>query len=234
MFSELQRFRFTFNIGCTSTNTTQGTHSAVVTGSSVILDLPNSRRREFLSPILERFLINRSVLIIPLIPVFLPSQLAFCSLLDSSIYEPPLVIVKYIFGASPIVVRFDVDFVELNGIGLVTAINFLFLARFIYANPRSVAFHIAVYKKLEIDWAYQRSFAVIQRPPRAKDSMTRIWTSLLVCTNGLTAAQGARRVDSFSWERLQDHGRSCDVPRLGRQHKIAGVDTGFIVETTVR
>ncbi|PBK94514.1 hypothetical protein ARMGADRAFT_1062627 [Armillaria gallica] len=40
------------------TNTTQGTHPAVVTGSSAFLALPNSRHRGILSPILKRFLIN--------------------------------------------------------------------------------------------------------------------------------------------------------------------------------
>ncbi|KAK0214680.1 hypothetical protein EDD85DRAFT_963041 [Armillaria nabsnona] len=79
-----------------------------------------------------------------------------------------------------------------------------------------------------------RAVRVIQWPPRAKDSMTRIWTSSLGRTNGSTAAQGVQCVDSFRWEHLQDHGRGCDVPRLGRQRKIAGVDMGFIIETTIR
>ncbi|KAK0214682.1 hypothetical protein EDD85DRAFT_963044 [Armillaria nabsnona] len=207
-------------------------------------------------------------------------ELAFPSLLDSSIYEPPLIIVKHIFSASPIVVRFDDDFVELNGIGLVTAINFLFVRevfvdRFLTwtttmpssasstvggwqtdnwafakrssrvlsmlvptmtANPRSVAFHIAMYKKLEIDWAYRQSFAVLlEFDDSDMDQLVRLHQQL----NGGAGSSMCEflqvlRFAPVSWERLQDHGRSCDAPRLNRQHKIAGVDTGFIVETTVR
>ncbi|KAK0215243.1 hypothetical protein EDD85DRAFT_798751 [Armillaria nabsnona] len=81
------------------------------------------------------------------------------------------------------------------------------------ASPCSIGFHIAVYRLCRV-------VRVIQWPPRAKDSMTRIWTSSLVRTNGSMAAQGVRRVDSFRWERLQDHGGGCDVPRLDRQHPI--------------
>ncbi|KAK0215240.1 hypothetical protein EDD85DRAFT_962847 [Armillaria nabsnona] len=170
----------------------------------------------------------------------------------------------HIFGASPIVVRFDVDFVELNGIGLVTTINFLFVReafvdRFLTwttttassASPtdhcrlpqarveylHSHAFYLCQplfnwfsysgVQKLEIDWAYRRSFAMLLE---FNDSDMDQFALM---------AQWQRKefdvwIPSGDWERLQDHGGGCDVPRLDRQHKIAGVDMGFIIETTIR
>ncbi|KAK0421693.1 hypothetical protein EV421DRAFT_1915793 [Armillaria borealis] len=102
--------------------------------------------------------------IIPFIPTFLVSQLSSPSLFVSHISNLCPLVVLYLNGASPDVVRLVVDIAKLDGFGLVTGIGFLFgflTSEFtmVYSNGHS---------QHAFEW-----FSFMQATPFPQDQKTR-------------------------------------------------------------